>query len=463
MSAEDAPFGLPAEDKGRLLARLQNRPRPAPRVESDEPAPRQRAPLGDPTTLRDIKMMRDVGGMLGMESLYFRLHDGRAGAVTQIGGKRFDNFASYDYLGLNGHPRVAQAAKAAIDRFGVSVSGSRLISGEREVHRRLEADLAALYQADDCVVMVSGHATNVTAIGCLIGAEGAVIHDALAHNSIIQGAVLSGARRIAFAHNDLDDLDRALTSARGAKRVLVVVEGHYGMDGDVPDLPRLIRIVRRHGAWLMVDEAHSLGVLGARGHGIAEHHRVDPREVDLWMGTLSKTLSSCGGYVAGSAELVDYLRCVAPGYLYSVGMSPPLAAAATAALEIMREEPERVERLHAGAALFRQACLDAGLDVGGSIGAAIVPVIIGGSLGAAMAADALHKRGINVQPIVYPGVPERMARLRFFISAEHDPEVLRHTAAAVAEVVAELGDDADRVRDIGARLIALNSRPPAGA
>jgi 8-amino-7-oxononanoate synthase len=235
-------------------------------------------------------------------------------------------------------------------------------------------------------------------------------------------------------------LERALQSVRArAKRILVVIEGHYSMDGDVPDLPAMIMVARRHGAWLMVDEAHALGVLGATGRGVAEHCGVDPSGVDIWMGTLSKTLSGCGGYIAASRDLVTYLRCSAPGFVYSVGMSPPVAAAATAALAVLRAEPWRVARLNANAALFLREAQAAGLDTGASIGAAIVPVIIGSSIRAARAADLLFRRGVNVQPILHPAVPERSARLRVFLSSLHTEEQVRRAVREIAAVVAEVG------------------------
>ena len=335
---------------------------------------------------------------------------------------------------------MSAAAKAAIDRHGTSVSASRVVSGERPMHRELERELAAVYDAEDCLALVSGHATNVTVIGHLVDRDDLVVHDALSHNSIVQGALLSGARRASFPHNDVDELDRLLGAMRPrAKRALVVVEGHYSMDGDVPDLARLIPVVRRHRASLMVDEAHSLGVLGATGRGLAERCGIDPGEVDLWMGTLSKTLSGCGGYVAGGRGVIDYLRCTAPGFVYSVGLPPPVAAAALESLRVMRAEPWRVERLARNAGLFLAAGRAAGLDTGSSVGAAIVPVITGSSIRAARVADALFQRGINVQPIVHPAVPERSARLRFFLSSLHDEAGIRRAVAETARALAEAG------------------------
>jgi 8-amino-7-oxononanoate synthase len=444
-------FGLSGDAKSKLVARLASRTS-TPVV----PAPRQPAPaLGNAEVKADIDMMRRAAGALGVENPYFQTHGAIAGARSTIGNREYDNFVSYNYLGLNGDRRVSDAAKAAIDRYGTSVSASRLVSGERPIHRALEEALADAHGAEDALAFVSGHATNVTVIGHLIGPEDAVVHDSLSHNSILQGAQLSGAQRVPFPHNDLAELDRILTRLRPTvKRVLVVIEGHYSMDGDVPDLPALIELVRRHRSSLMVDEAHSLGVLGRRGLGIAERCGIDPTAVDVWMGTLSKTLSSSGGYVAGSRALIDYLRCSAPGFVYSVGLAPPVAAAALAALQIMRAEPERVAKLADNAAFFLAEAKAAGLDTGPSIGAGIVPVMTGGSIRAALTADRLRQMGVTVQPIMHPAVPERSARLRFFISALHDRQQISRVVAQTAEALAQAASNRIGSVELALRLAA---------
>jgi 8-amino-7-oxononanoate synthase len=382
------------------------------------------------------------------------VHDGIAGAATVIDGKSYVNFASYNYLGLNGHRDVAAAAKAAIDQWGTSVSASRPVSGERPVHRELERALARLHGAEDSLALVGGHSTNVTLIGHLLGRGDVIVHDALIHNSIVEGARLSGARRVPFAHLDHEAADRLLAEARPRNgQAMLVIEGHYSMDGDVPDLPAFIAVARRHRAWLMVDEAHALGVLGDRGFGSADRFGVDPGEVDIWMGTLSKSLVSCGGYVAGRRELIDYLKLMLPGFVFSVGMAPPAAAAALAALAILEGEPERVRRLNDRAGLFLDLVRTGGLDVGGSVGAAIVPVITGGSIRAGRLAQAMFSRGVNVQPILYPAVPERAARLRFFLTAEHTEQQVRDTARILLEesarIAAQPTDLAAVVRHLG--------------
>ena len=448
-------FGMSADARSKLAARFASRGAPANRAPAPLPS-REAAPaLGDAEVIANLDMMRRAGEALDIENPYFRVHAGIAGAQTTIENRRYDNFVSYNYLGLNGDQRVSDAAKQAIDRYGTSVSASRIVSGERPVHRELEAALAEVYGTEDALTLVSGHATNVTVIGHLVGPEDAVVHDSLSHNSILQGAIMSGAHRVPFPHNDLAELDRVLTRVRpGVKRVLVVVEGHYSMDGDVPDLAGLVQVVRRHRASLMVDEAHSLGVLGGCGLGIAERCGIDPGEVDLWMGTLSKTLSACGGYVAGSKALIDYLRCSVPGFVYSVGLSPPVAAAALAALKVMRAEPERVAQLADNAAFFLAEAKAAGLDTGPSIGAAIVPIMTGGSIRAATAAHRLRELGVNVQPIMQPAVPEKSARLRFFISSLHSREQLARVVAQTAEVLDGVSSQRVNLAALAVRLAA---------
>ncbi|MGO9803057.1 MAG: aminotransferase class I/II-fold pyridoxal phosphate-dependent enzyme [Steroidobacteraceae bacterium] len=396
---------------------------------------------------QQLRIIADGAAQLGIASPFFKAHEGIAGARTRIAGREYLNFSSYNYLGLNGHPAVAAAAKAAIDRYGTSVSASRAVSGERPVHRELEQALARVYGTDAAVVLVSGHATNVTTIGCLFGARDLVLHDELIHNSTLQGIQLAGAHRVSFPHNDWGALDELLArQRRDYERVLIVLEGIYSMDGDYPDLPRFIEVKRRHRAFLMVDEAHSFGVMGPGGLGVREHFAVAGTDVDIWMGTLSKALAGCGGYIAGTTALIEHLKFLAPGFLYSVGMAPPLAAASLAALELLLEHPERARVLRARGALFLELARAAGIDTGTSAGISVIPAIVGSSIRAARVSEGLYTRGINVQPVFYPAVPEKQARLRFFMSCEHSESDIR---TAVAALAAELLDQngADRASD----------------
>lgn len=390
----------------------------------------------------ELRMQRSVVDMVGIDSPFFRLHDARAGASTEIGGQICLNFSSYDYLGLNGHPEVADAAKSAIDRYGLSCSASRLVAGERPIHRSLERALADHYGVEDCAVFVSGYATNVGVIGQLAGPKDLVVYDAAIHNSAVAGALLSGANRRSFNHNDLGGLDQLLNEIRNDfERVLIVVEGLYSMDGDYPHLPTLIEIKKRHEAWLMIDEAHALGTLGPHGFGLAEHFGVDGNAVDIWMGTLSKTLAGCGGYIAGSTELVEYLKCMVGVFVYSVGLPPALAAGAAKALELMHREPERVHQLHRNSIYFQELAKQSGLDTGAGMGTAISPIMVPDSLPAVVLSQRLLERGINVLPIIHPAVPAKASRLRFFLTATHTEAQIRTAIEATAEELRDISSN----------------------
>ena len=393
--------------------------------------------LEDLLAVRTFEAQRDGLAAMGLASPYFRAHHSLNGATIHIDDRELLNFSGYNYLGLSGHPEVTRAAKAAIDLYGTSASASRVVSGEMQLHGELERTLASALQVEDALVFVSGYGTNVSTIGHLFGPNDLVIHDSLAHSSVLSGCMLSGARRLAFPHNDVAALDALLTENRQRfERAVILVEGVYSMGGDIAPLDRLIETKRRHEAALMVDEAHSLGVLGAHGYGIGEHFDVKRSDVDIWMGTLSKTLASCGGYIAGTRRLIEYLRYTTPGFVYSVGLSPPDSAAALAALGVMEREPERVDKLRRLASFFVERLREHGLDTGESVGSAVVPVILGASTLTLRVAQRLFESGINVHPIIYPATEEGKARLRFFVSAMHSEQDLRRAADAVADTVA---------------------------
>ncbi len=391
---------------------------------------------------RRLKQTMEMLSSTGLPNPYFSVHEALPRDTTTIDGRELVSFASYNYLGMSGDPLVSRAAQEAVARWGTSVSASRLVSGEKPIHGELERALAGFVGTEAAVTFVGGHSTNETTIGHLCGAGDLILHDALAHNSIIQGAMLSGARRRPFPHNDWQALDEILAEIRhDYRRVLIVIEGVYSMDGDFPDLPSFVEVKERHRCWLMVDEAHSIGTMGVHGRGIAEHFGVDPRRVDIWMGTLSKSFGSCGGYIAGSRALIEYLRYTAPGFVYSVGMPPGAAAASHAALRVLEDEPDRVAALQRNARDFLQRARDAGLDTGLSAHTPVIPVITGSSLVALQLSHALFEQGINVQPILYPAVEEQAARLRFFITSVHTPEQIERTVRAVRESLERIAPD----------------------
>ncbi len=432
--------------KENLLDRMRNTHQSSERNrmarserEMPPPARRQQARFEDLPEYKQVMTQKFASEQLGIANPFYRAHQTAAGATTVIDGRKLINFASYDYLGLNRHAEVLARARDTIDTFGISASASRLVAGERPVHVALEEKIASFYGVDAAVCFVSGYLTNVAAISCLMGPKDLVVHDEFIHNSALAGIKLSGATRRLFKHNDVADLEHVLRTVAGDyRRIMVIVEGIYSMDGDVADLPALLKLRAEYGFWLMVDEAHSLGVLGKTGRGLAEHFGVDPREIDIWMGTLSKTTSSCGGYIAGSDALVEVLKASAGGFVYSVGLAPVLAAAATASLEVLEREPSRTAALRRNGALFLKLAKEAGLDTGLSSGFSVVPVLVGDSLRAVQLSNDLLAEGVNALPIIHPAVPEGLARLRFFITSDHTEEQIRRTVTLTAERLTDL-------------------------
>ncbi|MBQ4566700.1 MAG: aminotransferase class I/II-fold pyridoxal phosphate-dependent enzyme [Desulfovibrio sp.] len=378
----------------------------------------------------------EMGARMGMKNPLFVCHEGAAKATTCIGGKEYINFSTYDYLDINTHPELTEAVTEAARLYGTSAGASRLVGGERPPHRVLERAIADLYGVEDCIIYVSGHATNVSTLGFMFGARDAIFHDGLAHNSLVQGAFLSGATRYSYNHNDCDSLEALLREKRDQhKHAIIVTEGLFSMDGNIPDLPRLIALKQQYDCMLLVDEAHSLGVLGATGRGVHEYFGIEPGAVDMWMSTLSKSLCGCGGFIAASKEIVEFLKLGSPGFVFSVGMPPVIAAACKKALDIMLREPERVHKLQKISQYFLKYAQEKGLDTGAAQGYAVVPVIVGNSMVAGFLAQALFQRGIFAMPITFPAVKEGTARLRFFISAAHTEE---HVRTAIDAVVEEL-------------------------
>lgn len=357
-----------------------------------------------------------------------------------IDGKEYINFSGYNYLGLSGHPYISSAAKQAIDQFGTSVSASRIVSGQITLHLKLEKVISDFLGVEDCVAFVSGYNTNVTTIGHLFGRKDLVIHDSMAHNSIMSGCHLSNATRMSFPRNDWCRLATLLAEHRQEfQRVVIIIEGAYSTDGNIPEINKVIEIKKQYDCFLMVDEAHSLGVIGKQGRGIGEHFSVNRQDVDIWMGSLSKSFASCGGFIAGSKDLVEYLKFSAPGFIFSVGLSPSDTAAAIAAFELIQKEPERIEKLRHNTKLFLSLSAEAGLDTGMNSGTPIVPIVIGDAMLCMQLSKSLYESGIHVQPMIYPAVPYNDARLRFFITAMHSEDEIKYTVNQLVQKLAELG------------------------
>ena len=369
-----------------------------------------------------------------LKTLYFTVNEGVSAHWTEVDGASYTNFSSYNYLGLSGDAFVTEAAINAVKRYGTSVSASRLVSGEKPLHQQLEQAIAALIGVEDSLVFPSGYATNVTILTHLFGASDLIIHDELAHNSLIQGAKFSGAKRIAFPHNDYQWLSTYLEQYRdNYQRVLIVTEGIFSMDGDIPDIPALLAIKQKFQALLMVDEAHSMGVLGVTGRGIREYFDLDPHEVDIWMGTLSKSFASCGGYVAGTQALINHFKYSAAGFIYSAGISPANTAAALAAIQVMLAEPERVAVLRTRHQLLLSLLQARHIPTGLSHNTPIIPVVVGDDAKALALSQYLKQQSILALPIIYPAVAKNAARLRLFVNCLHtDAQIERTVQVLVA-------------------------------
>lgn len=442
------------EEKRDLLKQLISKKENDQKTESNSDSDSDSEPIPDAwyrfDKFSDYNMLMEQAKIfktLSMNNPYFSPHEGVSDHITRIDGKNFINYSGYNYLGLSGHPEVSAAAKAAIDRYGTSVSASRIVSGEIPLHRELEEILAEIHGTEDALALVSGYATNVSVISHLFGPNDLLIHDSLIHNSVITGCKLSGARRMTFPHNDWEALDKILEENRHAyQRTLIIIEGVYSMDGDISDLPRFIAIKQKHKCLLMVDEAHAAGVIGPRGFGSHDHFGINAADVDIWMGTLSKAFASCGGYICGSHALIENLRYNAAGaILFSVGISPANTAAALTAARILQREPERAERLRARSSLFLQQARMRGLDTGLASGTGVVSIILGDSVLCLKLGQKLYQAGINVHPIMYPAVPESAARLRFFITCNLSEEEVVHTIDTLATELQRLHGKTGRV------------------
>ncbi|TDP39663.1 aminotransferase class I/II-fold pyridoxal phosphate-dependent enzyme [Nocardia ignorata] len=372
-----------------------------------------------------------------MPNPVFLLRESANDTVIRWQGRELVNFGAYNYLGLSNHPKVVQAAKDALDTYGASASASRIVAGEIPLYAELEQRLAGMYDVADALVTTSGYLTNAGVIGFLLRDGDVAICDSLIHRSVVSGVQWSGARQLTFRHNDPESLRSVLRMARADfDRALVVIEGHYSMDGTIGKLPEIAAIAREFDCAVMVDEAHSLGVFGANGRGVREHFGLPGDAVDIWMGTLSKALGSCGGFVAGDADLIGAMKVAAPGVaMLSGGPAPSTIGAALAALDILDMEPQRLTRLWSNTEFFRSLLVERDLDLGVSEGTPIFPVMVPQEFRAGFVSARLLQQGIYTGAITAPAVPVGAERLRFFLTSEHTPDQLRSTADELAEAV----------------------------
>lgn len=367
---------------------------------------------------------------------YFVAQDSSLRDVSYRGGEEMINFASYNYVGMSGDPEVNEAAIEAIRQYGTSASGSRLLAGEKTVHQTLERALADWKGTEDAVVLVGGHSTNVTFVGNFCGERDLILYDALIHNSVAEGVRLANADARPFPHNDYETLEQILRSRRDRyEKVLIVIEGAYSMDGDVAPVPEFVRIKKKYDAFLMVDEAHSMLVLGEHGRGVDEYFGLDPNDIDVHMGTLSKGFGTCGGYLAGRHSLIEYLRYNLPGFVFSVGISPPLAAAVVKAIEIMRRDNSRIVRLHDNIQTFIDTAHGYGMDTCLAGETAVTPIMIGSDELAFKLSKQLEQHHILVPPAVFPAVARGQARLRFCLTSEHTKAQITYALATLNDLL----------------------------
>jgi len=343
------------------------------------------------------------------------------------------SFASNDYLGLALEPRVKEAARKAAAEFGAGSGASRLLTGTLPPHVALERRIAAFKGAEDAIVYPTGYMANVGAISAFVGKGDAILSDELNHASIIDGCRLSGAETFVYPHLDMDALDKLLGEVSWARRVLVVSDGVFSMDGDILDLPRFLETCARHDAFSMVDEAHATGVVGKTGRGLCEHFGC--RKPDISMGTLSKALGSSGGYVAGDGEVVEYLRQKSRPFIFTTAPTPASVVAADEALAVIEEEPWRVDALRKNIAAFAEALGEFAPKESFGTRTAIFPIPIGDERAAVEVSRELLSKGFLVPAIRYPTVAKSQARLRVAVNARHDAAILREVAAVLADVL----------------------------
>jgi 8-amino-7-oxononanoate synthase len=380
---------------------------------------------------------------------YFRLLTSQAGPLVEMEGRETVMLGSNNYLGLTGDERVKQAARDALETYGTGVTGSRLLNGTTPLHVDLERELAEWMGTEDAIVFTTGYQSNVGCIGTILEPGDTVICDSGDHASILDGCRLSGAKLRPFRHNRMDKLEKMLErAADDGGGVLVVVDGVYSMEGDLCNLPPIVELCRRHGARLMVDEAHGVGVLGARGAGACELYGLEDR-VDLRMGTFSKSLASCGGFIAGPTDVIDYLRFASRSFIFSASAVPAAVGAALGALRIIRSEgPELFERLLDNAAYLRQGFRDLGLVVvepgtlpdGAEATTPVVPVVVGEDWQAVLLWKALFDAGVYTNVAIHPAVPPGGALLRTSLMATHEREHLDRALGVFGRVAGEFPD-----------------------
>jgi len=362
--------------------------------------------------------------------------DGTEGTTVTVDGRRLIMIGSNNYLGLTTHPRVRAAAAAAIREFGTSCTGSRFLNGTLAMHLELERKLATYLGKERALVFSTGYQVNLGTISSLVGRNDVIVCDKEDHASIVDGSRLALGRMVRFRHNDVGDLERVLNASPPDAGRLVVVDGVFSMGGEIAPLPDIVSVCKRHGARLMVDDAHGIGVVG-QGRGTAAHFGLT-EDVDLIMGTFSKSLASIGGFVAGDESVMEWVQHTARSLMFSASLPPPNVAAALAALEVLESEPERVARVNASASRMRSRYREMGYDVGKSE-TPIVPIFVGNAIDAMAMWKAVLEAGIYTNVAIPPAVPEGKSLLRTSYMATHTEDQLDEVASIFARVGTDRG------------------------
>ena len=367
---------------------------------------------------------------------FFRKLESAQDSEVVVNGKRVIMIGSNNYLGLTNHPRVKEAAIKAIERFGCGCAGSRFLNGNLEMHEELETKLARFFRKEAALVFATGYQTNLGSISALLGRTDVAIIDKYDHASIIDGCRLSFGQVKKYRHNDMKDLERVLEATKD-KGKLIIVDGIFSMEGDIADLPNIVRLANAYGARVMVDDAHSIGVLGAAGRGTAEHFGLED-QVDLIMGTYSKSLAAIGGFVAGSREVIDFIKHIGRSMIFSASLPPPLVASVSVALDIIEEQPQLREQLWKNTHKMLKSYKEMGYDTGISE-TPVIPIIIRDNMKVYAMCKLLFENGVFVNPVVSPAVPPGRELLRTSYMATHTEEQLDRVLGAFEKAGKQLG------------------------
>ena len=368
---------------------------------------------------------------------FYNALDSNEGPEAILNGKRVLMLGSNNYLGLTRHPRVVKAARDAVEKYGTSMTGSRLLNGTTVLHERLEKLLAEFLGTEGCLTFTTGYQANLGAISSLVNRRAVAVIDKADHASIYDGCALSDGEMRRFLHNDMDDLERVLANVTKTKPALVVVDGVFSMEGDIAPLPQIVEICKRYEARLLVDDAHAIGVIGKGGRGTASHFGLE-KEVDMTFGTFSKSLASIGGFIAGPEDVLEWMRHFARSIVFSASAPPAQVVAAITALEVLMDEPELVDKVNANAKLLRDGLRGAGFDIGHSV-TPIVPIRIGDERKAVGFWRELLKAGIYTNASIYPAVPVGGSIMRTSCMATHEPEQITRAVATMAEIGKQFG------------------------